>query len=88
MPILRSPLAAGPIAPLLTLLLLFQPIAARADEVWAESIIDQATALKQASAKLPAGARVLSSECTEVALPGLSFRYRCSVRYSPATSQP
>ena len=39
-------------------------------------------------AKLPAGARVLSSDCSDIALPGLSFRYRCSVRYDPAPPRP
>ncbi|MFM7268158.1 MAG: hypothetical protein ACKOZT_06170 [Cyanobium sp.] len=69
-------------APLLALLLSV-PAAARADEVWAESIIDQASALRDATAKVPAGAQVLSSDCSDVALPGLSFRYRCSVRFQP-----
>jgi hypothetical protein len=27
---------------------------------------------------------VLGSDCSDIALPGLSFRYRCSVRYDPA----
>jgi hypothetical protein len=57
-------------------------------EVTAESIIDQASALRDASSRVPAGARVLSSDCSDIALPGLSFRYRCSVRYDPATPRP
>lgn len=75
-----------PFAPLVAALLLSLPAAARAEEVWAESIIDQASALRDASAKLPAGARVLSSQCSDVALPGLSYRYRCSVRFQPAAT--
>jgi hypothetical protein len=60
------------------------PGPAGAEEVWAESILDQASALRDASEKVPAGARILSSSCRDVALRGLSFRYRCSVRYEPA----
>jgi len=73
------------LAPLIALMLLSLPAAARADEAWAESVLDQASALRDASAKVPAGARVLSSDCTDVALPGLTYRYRCSVRYQRAT---
>ncbi|MEB3183439.1 MAG: hypothetical protein VKN15_03505 [Cyanobacteriota bacterium] len=74
------------IVPLLTLLALSLPAPARANEVWAESIIDQASALRDASAKVPSGAKVLSSSCSEVALPGLSYRYRCSVRFEPRSA--
>ena len=62
--------------------------ALKAAEVTAESIIDQASALRDASSRVPAGARVLSSDCSDIALPGLSFRYRCSVRYDPAPPRP
>jgi len=73
--------------PLLPLLLIGAG-ALKAAEVTAESIIDQASALRDASSRVPAGARVLSSDCSDIALPGLSFRYRCSVRYDPATPRP
>jgi hypothetical protein len=76
------------IALLLPLLLLIGSGAVKAAEVTAESIIDQASALRDASSRVPAGARVLSSDCSDVALPGLSFRYRCSVRYDPAPPRP
>ncbi len=78
-----TPRARTRVAALLALLLSI-PTAARAGEVWAESIIDQASALRDASAKVPTGARVLGSDCSDVALPGLTFRYRCSVRFQPA----
>lgn len=60
----------------------------RAEEVTAESIIDQASALRDASSRVPIGAQVLGSSCTDVALPGLSFRFRCSVKYTPAPERP
>lgn len=60
----------------------------RAEEVTAESIIDQASALRDASSRVPIGAQVLGSSCTDVALPGLSFRFRCSVKYTPAPVRP
>jgi hypothetical protein len=69
-------------------LLLIGTGAARADEVTAESIIDQASALRDASSRVPSGAQVLGSDCSDIALPGLSFRYRCSVRYDPAPPRP
>jgi hypothetical protein len=69
-------------------LLLFGSGAVKAAEVTAESIIDQASALRDASSRVPAGAQVLGSDCSDIALPGLSFRYRCSVRYNPATARP
>jgi len=75
------------IAVLLTLLLIGAG-AVKAAEVTAESIIDQASALRDASSRVPAGARVLGSDCSDIALPGLSFRYRCSVRYDPAPPRP
>ena len=81
---LRLTRSLGPFIALLALLLAVLPNAARAGEVWAESFIDQASALRDASAKVPAGARVLGSDCSEVALPGLSYRYRCVVRFQPA----
>jgi hypothetical protein len=31
---------------------------------------------------------VLGSDCSDIALPGLSFRYRCSVRYDPGPAKP
>jgi len=68
-------------------LLLIGAGAAKAAEVTAESIIDQASALRDASSRVPAGAQVLGSDCSDIALPGLSFRYRCSVRYNPAPSR-
>jgi hypothetical protein len=74
--------------PLLLPLLLIRAGALKAAEVTAESIIDQASALRDASSRVPAGARVLSSDCSDIALPGLSFRYRCSVRYDPAPPRP
>lgn len=80
-----------PVAGLLALQLAAIPAGARADEVWAESVIDQGSALRDASAKVPAGAHVLGSQCSDVALPGLSYRYRCTVRFDPpgaAPSQP
>jgi hypothetical protein len=64
------------------------PGPAGAAEVWAESILDQASALRDAREKVPAGARELSSSCRDVALRGLSFRYRCSVRFEPAPASP
>ena len=70
---------------LLVLLLLVAASPVRADEVTAESMIDQASALRDASSRVPAGARIQGSDCSEIALPGLSFRYRCSVRYTPAS---
>jgi len=79
--------ASNTIAVLLPLLLISAG-AVKAAEVTAESIIDQASALRDASSRVPAGARVLGSDCSDVALPGLSFRYRCSVRYDPAPAQP
>ena len=79
--------ASHTIAVLLPLLLIGTG-AVKAAEVTAESIIDQASALRDASSRVPAGARVLGSDCSDVALPGLSFRYRCSVRYDPAPAQP
>lgn len=72
----------------LALLLLTAPATVRAEEVTAESIIDQASALRDASSQVPTGAQVLGSSCTDVALPGLSFRYRCSVKYTPAPARP
>jgi hypothetical protein len=69
-------------------LLLIGAGAVKAAEVTAESIIDQASALRDASSRVPAGARVLGSDCSDIALPGLSFRYRCSVRYDPAPPRP
>ena len=72
----------------LVTLLLIGAGAVKAAEVTAESIIDQASALRDASSRVPAGARVLSSDCSDIALPGLSFRYRCSVRYDPAPPRP
>ena len=75
------------VLPLLPLLLI-GPGAVKAAEVTAESIIDQASALRDASSRVPAGARVLGSDCSDIALPGLSFRYRCSVRYDPAPLRP
>ena len=69
-------------------LLLIGTGAAKAAEVTAESIIDQASALRDASSRVPAGAHVLGSDCSDIALPGLSFRYRCSVRYDPAPAKP
>jgi hypothetical protein len=84
-PRFRTPQAAwGLLAPLL----LAAPATVQAEEVTAESIIDQASALRDASSRLPAGAQVLGSSCTDVALPGLSFRFRCSVRYTPAPERP
>ena len=80
----RRPLLHPVLHPLLALLLALGPAAVRADEVWAESVIDQASALRDASSKVPAGAQVQGSECSDVALPGLSYRYRCLVRYTPA----
>jgi hypothetical protein len=68
--------------------LLGRPAPAGAEEVWAESVLDQASALRDATEKVPAGARILSSRCNEVALRGLSFRYRCSVRFERAPSSP
>jgi hypothetical protein len=79
--------ASHTIAVLLPLLLIGAG-ALEAAEVTAESIIDQASALRDASSRVPAGARVLSSDCSDIALPGLSFRYRCSVRYDPAPPRP
>jgi len=73
---------------LLLPLLLFGAGAVKAAEVTAESIIDQASALRDASSRVPAGSRVLGSDCSDIALPGLSFRYRCSVRYDPAPPRP
>lgn len=61
---------------------------ARAGEVTVESIIDQSTALREASEQVPAGNRIMSTECSQVALPGLSYRYRCSVRFIPAAAAP
>lgn len=75
-----------PASLLLALLLAWLPGTAGAAEVWAESILDQASALRDASAKVPSGARILGSQCSDVALPGLSFRYRCIVRFEPRTS--
>jgi len=75
--------ASYTVAALLPLLLIGAG-AVKAAEVTAESIIDQASALRDASSWVPAGARVLGSDCSDIALPGLSFRYRCSVRYDPA----
>jgi hypothetical protein len=72
----------------LALLLLTAPATVRAEEVTAESIIDQASALRDASSRVPASAQVQGSSCTDVALPGLSFRFRCSVRYTPAPERP
>lgn len=80
---IRTIRAIVPLAGLLALQL-SSTTAARADEVWAESVIDQSSALREASAKVPAGARVLGSQCSDVALPGLSYRYRCLVRFQPA----
>ena len=77
--------ASHTIAVLLPLLLISAG-AVKAAEVTAESIIDQASALRDASSRVPAGARVLGSDCSDIALPGLSFRYRCSVRYDPASA--
>jgi hypothetical protein len=68
--------------------LLGWPAPAGAEEVWAESMLDRASALRDASEKVPAGARILSSRCSEVALRGLSFRYRCNVRFERAPSSP
>ena len=79
--------ASHTIAVLLPLLLI-RAGALKAAEVTAESIIDQASALRDASSRVPAGARVLGSDCSDIALPGLSFRYRCSVRYDPAPPRP
>jgi len=79
--------ASRTVAVLLPLLLIGAG-AAKAAEVTAESIIDQASALRDASSRVPAGAQVLGSDCSDIALPGLSFRYRCSVRYNPAPSRP
>jgi hypothetical protein len=79
--------ASHTIAVLLPLLLIGAG-ALEAAEVTAESIIDQASALRDASSRVPAGARVLGSDCSDIALPGLSFRYRCSVRYDPAPPRP
>jgi hypothetical protein len=73
---------------LLALLLLAPASAVKADEVTAESIIDKASALRGALSRVPANAQVQSSDCTEIALPGLSFRYRCSVRFTPAAAAP
>jgi len=70
---------------LLALLLLAAASPAKADEVTAESMIDQASALRDASSRVPKGAHIQGSDCTEIALPGLSFRYRCSVRFTPAS---
>ena len=69
-------------------LLLIGAGAMKAAEVTAESIIDQASALRDASSRVPAGAHVLGSDCSDIALPGLSFRYRCSVRYDPGPAKP
>jgi len=69
-------------------LLLIGAGAMKAAEVTAESIIDQASALRDASSRVPAGAHVLGSDCSDIALPGLSFRYRCSVRYDPVPAKP
>ena len=69
-------------------LLLIGAGALKAAEVTAESIMDQASALRDASSRVPAGAHVLGSDCSDIALPGLSFRYRCSVRYDPAPARP
>ena len=84
-PRFRSPQPGGG---LLAVLLLAAPATVRAEEVTAESIIDQASALRDASSRVPAGAKVLSSSCNDIALPGLSFRYRCSVNYTPAPERP
>jgi len=73
---------------LLAVLLLAAPATVRAEEVTAESIIDQASALRDASSRVPAGAQVLGSSCNDIALPGLSFRYRCSVNFTPAPVRP
>ena len=73
---------------LLLPLLLVGVGAVKAAEVTAESIIDQASALRDASSRVPTGAHVLGSDCSDIALPGLSFRYRCSVRYDPAPPRP
>ena len=73
---------------LLSLLVMGAAAPVQAAEVMAESTIDQASARRDASSKVPAKARILSSHCSEVALPGLSFRYRCSVQYEPAPAAP
>ena len=69
-------------------LLLIGAGAVKAAEVTAESIIDQASALRDASSRVPAGAHVLGSECSDIALPGVSCHYRCSGRYEPAPPRP
>lgn len=79
--------ASQAMAALIATLLLSSPAPAKADEVTAESIIDQASALRAASARVPSGARIQGSDCTEIALPGLSFRYRCSVRFTPPAAE-
>jgi len=86
MPSRSSLRALLPLTPLLTLLALILPAPVRANEVWAESVIDQASALRDATAKVPSGAQVLSSTCNDVALPGLTYRYRCSVRFQPRSA--
>jgi len=73
---------------LLSLLVIGALAPVQAAEVTAESIIDQASALRDASSRVPSKARILGSQCSEVALPGLSFRYRCSVNYEPAPAAP
>jgi|GEM_PF-3427461 hypothetical protein len=79
-PIASLPISAASVAAVL----LISANAVAAAEVTAESIIDQASALRAASSLVPAGARVLGSDCHTIALSGLSFRYRCSVRFDPA----
>jgi hypothetical protein len=70
-------------------LLLLGALPAAAGSISADSIIDQDSALQEATQQVPQGATVTGSRCQQIVMPGDSFRYRCSVEYStspPATT--
>jgi hypothetical protein len=66
----------------LTAALLLGALPVSAGSVTADSIIDQDSALQEATSQVPEGATVTGSRCQQIVLPGNSFRYRCSVEFS------
>ncbi|CAK6696367.1 hypothetical protein VB734_13165 [Synechococcus sp. BA-124 BA4] len=74
----------------LSAVLLLGALPVRAGSVTADSIIDQESALQEATGQVPEGATVTGSRCQQIVMPGDSFRYRCSVEFTttPPAAKP
>ena len=62
--------------------LLLLPGAARADGGTAGSLISREDAIRNATLWMPSGARITSTNCTEMVIDS-SLRYFCSVQWGP-----